>query len=345
MDEGWDSKPEEHESVAEQLSLHDDFSAAPLTEDDALRCSSVTEATQLLRSTYLSTMLQRLSDFEEDSGRSSKTVLLPDDPEYQYVSDCSNLVLRIEAEKRRVFVFLRAHYNRRFPELAMFLHEPVVYAKAVKILQNTVDLASVVESLVEFIPSQMLVVIISCASTTKGNPLPEEELRAVVEACEELDHLEKVKQTFLEYIQCTMPLICPNTCALLGTGITSQLFAIAGSAAKLARLDPNDLIQLGSRRASQSGGAIAIHTTGFLSNCDLISNLPPQLRPRAIRQLARSVLTVLRIDASRLAPSKDKGVQERRKCFDRFRQWLNPVVVAGAGNIIYERRSRKRRRD
>lgn len=344
MNEGWDAKSEnETNTAALELEIAD-ISDLPLTDDDALRCSHVSEVTQLLRSAYLRHMFQRLSDYEQvDSESTRKNTLVPDDPEYTYVSDCSHLVLRIEAEKSRVMVFLRAHYGVRFPELAMFISDFVLYAKMISIMKNSIDLAPVVDQLDELVPSQMLVVIISCASTTQGRELSEEELQAVLEACREMENLEMAKQTFLEYIQCSMPLICPNLCALLDTGITSQLFAISGSVAKLAALDSPDLISLGSKRAHSSG--VAVRTTGFLSNCDLVANLPPPLRPKALRLLAGSVLKLARIDANRRAPSKDEGVRERKKCFNRIRQWLDPPVVRGAGNVMYERRGRKRRRN
>lgn len=339
MDEGFDA----HVTVVvpEEIPAYEATEAALLSDDDALRYGSVTEVTKLLRSSYLSAMLSRLNDYEQASGK-GKNAIPSDDPEYQYVSDCSALVLRIEVEKSRVHVFLRAQYSARFPELAMFFPDSVLYAKVVKIIQNSVDLTSGVAQLDELVPSQLLVVVVACASTTAGRELTPEELSRVLEACEELENLEMAKQTFLEYIQCSMPLICPNLCAFLGTGITSQLFAITGSVAKLSIMDPADVARLGSRRGNDSG--IAIKTTGFLSNCDLVANLPPQLRPKALRLVSNVTLTLARIDANRRAPTNAEGVRERRFVCNRMRTWLDPPVVRGAGHNMYERRGRKRRR-
>lgn len=316
-------------------------SLAPLlSDDDAFRYDSVTEVTKLLRSSYLSSMFKKLNDYEHPEG--GKNAITQDDPEYQYVSDCSTLALRIEAEKTRVMVFLRTHYGVRFPELAMFFSDSVLYAKVVKLLQNTVDLSSVINELDNLIPSQLLVVIIACASTTAGRELTEEELEKVMEACQEMENLEMAKQTFLEYIQCSMPLICPNLCAFLGTGITSQLFAIAGSVEKISVMDPNDLAKLGSRRGNSSG--VNIKTAGFLSNSDLVVNLPPQLRPKALRLVSAVTLKLARIDANRRAGNKEEGVRERRLVCNRMRTWLDPPVLRGAGHNMYERRGRKRLR-
>lgn len=340
MNEGFDAHVVAAVEAVE-VPLYEGDEVPLLSDDDALRYDSITEVTKLLRSSYLSGMLRKLSDYEQTS-RASKNSIPSDDPEYQYVSDCSSLVLRVEVEKSRVMVFLRAHYGVRFPELAMFFSDSVLYAKVVKVIQNNMDLSTAIAQLDELIPSQLLVVIIACASTTTGRDLTEEELRRVLETCEELENLEMAKQTFLEYIQCSMPLICPNICAFLGTGITSQLFAITGSVVKLSTMDPNDIVQLGSRRANTSG--IAIKTTGFLSNCDLVANLPPQLRPKALRLVSSVTLKLARIDANRRAPTNHEGVRERRLTCNRMRTWLDPPVVRGAGHNMYERRGRRRLR-
>lgn len=344
MSEGWDAKPEAAAQTSLDQVKYASQALPPLTDDDALRHTSVTNVTQLLRSEYLSHMLQRLGDYDQRGETDlPQSVLVPEDPEYQYVSECSHLVLRIEAEKSRVMVFLRAHYGVRFPELAMFILDMVLYAKVVEILGNSIDLTEKVDQLVELIPSQMLVVIISCASTTQGRELTSAELQSVLDACREMEHLEMAKQNFLEYIQCSMPLICPNLCALLDTGITSQLFAITGSVSAIAGMDPSDLLSLGAKRSNESG--VGIRTAGFLSNCDLVANLPAPLRPKALRLLSGSVLKLARIDANRRAPSRDEGIRERKKCGARIRQWLDPPVVRGAGNVLYERRGRKKRRN
>ncbi|KPA76856.1 putative trans-splicing factor [Leptomonas pyrrhocoris] len=339
MDEGFDAHVTAVAHV--EIPAYEEDEVALLTDDDALRYDSVTEVTKLLRSSYLSAMLRRLSDYEQTAA-GNKNAIPSDDPEYQYVSDCSSLVLRIEVEKSRVHVFLRAQYSARFPELAMFFSDSVLYAKVVKIIQNNMDISGVVGPLDELIPSQLLVVIVACAATTAGRDLTSEELRRILEACEELENLEMAKQTFLEYIQCSMPLICPNLCAFLGTGITSQLFAIAGSVTKLSIMDPTDIAKLGSRRSNDSG--IAIKTTGFLSNCDLVANLPPQLRPKALRLVSSEALNLARIDANRRAPTNYEGVRTRRLVCNRMRAWLDPPVLRGAGHNMYERRGRKRRR-
>nr|CCC94123.1 putative trans-splicing factor [Trypanosoma congolense IL3000] len=310
------------------------------TDDDARRYNSVKEITTLLRSNHMSQMLEKLSDYTEQEG--VKNTITPNDPEYQFVIDSSNLVLRIEVEKSKAVVYTRAHYSQRFPELAMFFTSGLLYARVVQLMQNDMDLSNIIDQLDALIPSQLTAVIIACASTTAGRELAPEELQRVLEACQEIDTLEAAKQTFLEYIQRSMPLICPNLCAFLGTGITSQLFAIAGGVAPLAAMDPTELSRLGSVRANSSG--IALKTTGFLSNSDFVVNHPPQLRAKALRLVASTATMLARIDANRRAASHQEGIRQRELIRLKMLSWLDPPVLRGAGNNTYERRGRKRTR-
>ncbi|KEG14713.1 trans-splicing factor [Trypanosoma grayi] len=345
--EGWEEFDEQpqHQRTADDLA--DPFAEETLataraihSDDDALRYDSVKEVTLLLRSAYMSQMLQKLSDYSEQE--ETKNTIISDDPEYQFVIDCSKLVLRIEVEKSKAVVFLRAHYNQRFPELPMFFSDSVLYARVVRIIQNTMDLSAVIDRLDELVPSQLTAVVVACASTTTGRELSDDELHRVLEACQEIDTLEAAKQTFLEYIQRSMPLICPNLCAFLGTGITSQLFAIAGGVRALSTMDPGELSRLGSTRAGSSG--IALRTTGFLSNSDFVVNHPPQLRPKALRLVASTTTMLARIDANRRAASHQEGLRQRELVRLKMLSWLDPPVLRGAANNTYERRGRKRQR-
>ncbi|RNF06397.1 putative trans-splicing factor [Trypanosoma conorhini] len=346
-EEGWEDvgeEPQHYGGAEDAADLYAEETLATAqtiaSEDDALRLDSVKEVTVLLRSAYMSRMLQKLSDYSEEE--EVKKTIMPEEPEYQFVIDSSTLVLRIEVEKSKAAVYLRAHYGQRFPELAMFFSDSVLYARIVRLIQNNMDLSVVIDQLDELVPSQLTAVVIACASTTAGRELAEEELHRVLEACQEIDTLEAAKQTFLEYIQRSMPLICPNLCAFLGTGITSQLFAIAGGVTALATMDSTELAKLGSKRADASG--VLLRTTGFLSNSDLVVNHPPQLRPKALRLVSSTTSMLARIDANRRAASQQEGYRQREMVRLKMLSWLDPPVIRGAANNTYARRGRKRPR-
>ena len=309
--------------------------------EDMLKYSDVQQVTSLLRSGKMTELLRQLSIYNGDEAK-TKNAIPADDPEHTFVCDCSFMVLQLEVEKTKVHKFVHDHYRQRFPELAMLCSDGFTFTKAVALIQNSVDLTDVIAELDELFPSQITAIIIAAASTTQGRALSDDELSAVTNASQEMETLDAAKQMLLEYIQLRMPLICPNLCAFLGTGITSQLFAICGSVRKLAEYDPHELAKLGSVRHDQSG--IPIKTSGFLSNSDLVANQPPQLRAKALRIVAASVVTLARIDFSRRASDNSQGLKQRQDVRTKMIQWTDPLIVRGAANNTYERRTRHRAR-
>ena len=301
-----------------------------------------------------------------------KNAIVNDDPEYRFIVECSQLVWKLESEKTRAHLWLVAHYNLCFPELSQLIpSDAVTYAKCVQLIGGNMDLTAIVGDLEEMLPSQLIAVLIACASTTKVGeraffpvrPLGTldearekqysdacasgvRRLQAINEACEQITLLEDTKQLFLEYIQHRMPLVCPNLCAFIGAPITSQMFALCGSLTALTRLDPEDVIQLGSKRGNRSG--VDIHTSGFLANCDLVANHAPEMRAKALRLVAGKVVSLARIDENRRASDDQAGFRARQDVRISMVKWTDPLVHRGAANNTYERLSaaarEKRRR-
>ena len=305
----------------------------------------------------------------------SKNAIVNDDPEYRFIVECSQLVWKLESEKTRAHLWLVAHYNLCFPELAQLIPaDAVTYAKCVQLIGGNMDITSAIGELEEMLPAQLIAVLIACASTTRvgeraffpvrpggaGSTLEEavekqyaemcasgvRRLQAINEACEQITLLEDTKQLFLEYIQHRMPLVCPNLCAFIGAPITSQMFALCGSLTALTRLDPDEVIKLGSKRGNTSG--VDIHTSGFLANCDLVANHAPEMRAKALRLVAVKVVSLARIDENRRASDDQAGIRARDDVRNSMIKWTDPMVHSGAANNTYERLSavarEKRRR-
>lgn len=307
---------------------------------DMLRYHNVKEVTTLLNSGKMLRLIHELAAYHDAA---PKNAIPKDDPEHQFICECSEMVLQLEMEKSKAFKFLRDHYAVRFPELPMFISDGVTFAKVVKVVRNDLDLTGVIEELDELVPSQLTAVIIAAASTTLGRDLEPAELTIVIGAADELEALELAKQTLLEYIQHRMPLVCPNLCAFLGTGIVSQIFAVASSVTKIASMDPADLAKLGSNRGASVSG-VPIKTVGFLMNSDLVATHPPQLRPKALRLVSSAAVTLARIDDNRRASDNSQGLRQREDVKRKMILWTDPVGLRGAANNTYERRTRKRQR-
>lgn len=337
-----------HEAEAAPIDDGDDADdvdnhEATITWEDTLRYASVKDVSTLFRSARMRRVFTALGDYGGTEAPAKNTIT-PDDPEYAFVTECSAMAIKIEIEKSKVHKFIRDHYAVRFPELAMLVSDTFTYAKVVKVIGDSVaDLTRVIDELDELLPSQIAAAAIVAASTTQGRRLEDAELLAVLEACDEHVALEEAKQLLLEYIQTRMPLIAPNVSAFVGTGIASQLFALAGSMDALSKMDQQALMKLGATR--QGGSTVATRTQGFLINVDLVSVHPPEMRAKAMRLVSQQVISLARIDANRRAADNGEGLRAREMAKVRMLRWADPTMVrAGFAHDTYERRVRKRRR-
>eukprot|EP00744_Colponema_vietnamica_P014707 GILI01020592.1.p1 GENE.GILI01020592.1~~GILI01020592.1.p1 ORF type:complete len:379 (-),score=54.85 GILI01020592.1:43-1179(-) len=323
--------------------LNDDMSLVLEAGGTMLGLPSVSHVCKYSRSQELTDIMREMQKYQQDDDGAAKNSIVKEDPEHKVVTDCATAVWKLEAEKTRAHRFLVDNYNNRLPELALLVpSDAVIYAKLVKLINNNVDdLSEIIESIDELIPSQISSIIIAVCSTTQGVPLSPDRLDAVGEACELIMLLEKLKQVCLEYIQLRMPLIAPNVCAFLGAALTSQIFTMCESLEKLTQMDQTELIELGAQRRDQSG--IKVHTSGFLSNCDLVLIHPPEIRAKALRLIAPQVLSLARIDDNRRAADDSAGVKAREEVRMKMIRWTDPLLQRGAANNTYERLSKAAR--
>jgi U4/U6 small nuclear ribonucleoprotein PRP31 len=319
-----------------------------LNAGSMLRFASVADVSSFFRSEELQSVLNDLVQYTDETAK--KNAITKDDPEYEFVQQCSKHVLSIEVEKTKVHKFIRDHYGVRFPELAVLCADAYTYARCVREIGNGVEtIATHVEKLRELLPSQLLCAACACTATTAGRSLTTAEIGVVLEACDEMIGLEEAKQLILEYIQTRTVLICPNLCAYLGTAIASQLFAIAGSIKEISHMDVPDLISFGSQKQMKSG--VKIRSAGFLMNVDMVACHPPELRHKALRLVAGRAINLARIDDNRRASDNTEGLRAREEVKRKMLEWTDPLIqqvqsrLRGLANKTYERRSRRRAAD
>eukprot|EP00966_Prymnesium_polylepis_P260337 6013867-Prymnesium_polylepis.1 len=60
------------------------------------------------------------------------------------------------------------------------------------------------------LPSATIMVVTVTATTTLGTPLPEDQLAAVIESCEQVLTLSENKQKQLAFVESRMSVVCPN---------------------------------------------------------------------------------------------------------------------------------------
>lgn len=298
----------------------DDISAIEALNYDDLDSVSKLQKTQR----YIDVM-QKVDDaLQKGSDISSSTTVLEENPEYQLIVDCNALSVDIEDEIIIVHNFIRDNYRLKFPELESLVHHPIDYARVVKKIGNEMDLTLV--DLEGLLPSATIMVVSVTASTTSGKPLPEENLRKTVDACDRALALDSAKKKVLDFVESRLGYIAPNLSAIVGTEVAAKLMGTAGGLAALAKMPSCNVMRLGAKKRNLAGFSTAtsrLHV-GFVEQAEIFLSTPPSLRPRACRLVGAKSTLAARVDSIRGDPTGKTGrflLEEIRK---KIEKWQEP---------------------
>lgn len=123
------------------------------------------------------------------------------------------------------------------------------------------------------------------SSTTNGQPLHDEDLKNVMESCEEAIALEEARNKILHFVESRMNLIAPNVSAVVGTAVASQLIGTAGGLLALSRIPSCNVQVLGQNRKALVGlssASINPHA-GYIFNCDIVKSVSADMKRKAMR--------------------------------------------------------------
>ncbi|KAJ0257056.1 Nop domain-containing protein [Hirschfeldia incana] len=253
-------------------------------------------------------------------GFDDRAMTSEDDPEYKLVVDCNHLSVDIENEILTVHGFIRSKYRSRFPELESLVHHATDYAGVVKQIGDEKDL-----TLVPF----KIVSVMLLASTTKGKPLSEDDLRKTLEACDRVSDLDSDLKKILAFVETKMGCIAPNLSAVVGSAVAAKLMATAGGLSGLAKMPSCNVQVLGQKRKNLDGfsSATTQSRVGYLEQTKIFENTPPGLKKHAIKLLAGKSTLAARIDASRGDPSGTNGRSLREEIEKKIEKLQEPGVA------------------
>jgi U4/U6 small nuclear ribonucleoprotein PRP31 len=175
--------------------------------------------------------------------------------------------------------------------------EPLAYARVVQRIGNEENVIDV--DLEDVIPRHVQMTVSVSASTTDGQPLPESELRRVLEACAMMESLDTARSKLTRFVGRRMGLVAPNLSEVCGAEVAAKLVGAAGGLARLSEIPACNIQVLGQRKrinaglSSRSAGA----NQGFVHGCPLVANVPPDYRRKAAKLVANKVALLGRYDA------------------------------------------------
>ncbi|KAK9684781.1 hypothetical protein RND81_10G232000 [Saponaria officinalis] len=242
-----------------------------------------------------------------------------DVPEYELIAVCNALSVDIEDEIMSTYNFIRDNYRLKFPELESIVHHPIDYAHIVKTIGNETDITLVdLEGLLR--PPIIMVVSIT-ASTTSGNPLPEDVLQKTVEACDRALDLDSARKKVLDFVETRMFYIAPNLPEIVGSGVAAKLMVTAEGLGSLAKMPACNVQLLGAERKNLAGFSCQSHHIGYLEQNEIFRSTPLAFRKRACRLLAAKSTLVARVDSTRGHPTGKMGRAFRQDIYNKIDKW------------------------
>ncbi|CAA6670634.1 unnamed protein product [Spirodela intermedia] len=308
LDELSDNEDHITDDVDNELGDMEEDIDGDMADIDALNYDDLDSVSKLQMTQRYIEIMQKVEDaLQKEQDVPSYGMVLEDDPEYQLIVDCNALSVDIENEIIIIHNFIRDNYRLKFPELESLVHHPVDYARVVKKIGNEVDLTLV--DLEGLLPSAIIMVVSVTASTTSGKPLPEENLKKTIEACDRALTLDLDKKKVLDFVESRMGYIAPNLSAIVGSAVAAKLMGTAGGLSALAKMPACNVQLLGAKKKNLAGFSTATSQfrVGYLEQTEVFQSTPPSLRIRACRLLAAKSTLAARVDSTRGDPTGKTG--------------------------------------
>jgi len=317
------------------------------TSPPCLRDEAFTSLLGRISPDGLAGILQKIAFYQAqspDEQAANNVGNIEDRPEYHLLTESNGLSASIDTEINVLHKFIRDHYTR-FPELEMLITQPLDYAHAVAILGNgAMDSETMKKmphstdnplriSLDSVLDRPTLMIVTTSAITTKGQPMPQEELDRVVYACQMVIKLDKAKKTLTEYVQSRMNIFAPNLTALIGSLTAAQLLNEAGGLNGLSKSPACNIAAWGSKRGANAGALatnVGIRQQGYLFQSPLIRSIPSDLKKQAMRIVSAKLVLAARVDRVHSSPDGRMGEELRDQCLERLDKLQEKPLNKGA---------------
>jgi len=297
--------------------------------DEAEDDDSVFNVAKLNKTQHFVNVMEGIKKYENQND--IKIGVADSDPQYKLIVDANNLAMEVDNEIVIIHKYCKDKYKKRFPELEDLVVFPMSYIRIIKEIQNNLDdIQKYNDALSEVISGSEVMVVTMAASSTRGKPLTDDELKLVMEACQLAEELVESKMTILTYVESKMEVIAPNISAIIGASIAARILGTAGGLKSLVRMPACNILVLGSHKKTLSGFSSANieNHTGFIYHSDLVlQNLPVDLRRKGARLVANKITLAARIDSALTRHDSSRGEAFREEILKKFDKWQEPPPV------------------
>ncbi|EPS44002.1 hypothetical protein H072_2022 [Dactylellina haptotyla CBS 200.50] len=279
----------------------------------------------------LEPVLEKIAYYQSQPTPTSIIGSVEQNPEYHLIVESNKHSVEIDSEIILVHKFIRDHYSPRYPELENLVTNPLDYAKTVAIIKNDLHLQPMQPLLRTVLDSATVMVVTVEATTSKGRPLSEKELAAVIPACEMTMALDKAKHTIISYVSSRMTLFAPNTSAIIGSTTAAQMIGFAGGLSGLAKMPSCNISALGTKRRAAVTLAtnVGIRQQGFLYDSPIIRQIPTDLKVKAMRVVSSKLVLAVRVDFAHEHTDGSVGEKLKQDILERLEKITEPPPNKG----------------
>ena len=304
-----------------------DIDEAPVEITDGV--GSVCKISNMVQDPQLKAHLDTIDTLRDASTRmedaESKTSIVSHEDEQKMIVRSNEWITKIDNEISLVHKYVRDLYSTKMKELESLIMNSVDYAKVVKAIRNSNHLEGV--DLTAILPPQSVMTLQITATTTKGQPLSEEDLAKVLDACDVILDLDQKKRHILAYVEARMELIAPNLTALLGSEVAAQLMGIAGGLAQLSKMPACNIQVVGQKRKATHGFSVSaaqMHI-GCIAAAPVITSAAEEVRKKALRVVAAKAALMARCDMFQQDITGDTGRRSKTEVEKKIEKWLEPA--------------------
>lgn len=282
----------------------------------------------------LDAILQKIRDYKANPPKVISNTL-SDDPQYKVLAEANNFSTRIVDYTQEYLKRIRDYYQGRFPELETLLPDPLEYTKAVAAIGNgpfdsdTIQKLSnnkdnlMRQPLTSILSRPKIMTVTVEATSTRGIPLPEDQIKITLDTCAKMLRLEQARFAIEDFVETRMNTFCPNLTILLGSATAAQLVTARGGLEGLCASSASNLPSIGNKRHAASGLAtnVGVRNQGFLYDSEPIKYVRPDNKTKAMRKLAGKLLLAARADSAREFPDGSYGrdlLDMMEKAFDKL---------------------------
>lgn len=281
-----------------------------LTPDDLFTVADLHEITDIADYIPILPEIDALSKTLDRIDDNNITVDKLSNAEDAVLTDATKLITQINTTFQLLLTFIKLNYSKTWPDLEMIVKNPLFYIRIIQMIKfELLNFKKMVEDdtdeSLSFLPKdQILSLTMSINFLLKSNnqQIPDDYVqKLIIQACEISDSMNQTQLKFRNFITNRVKIIAPNITALVGPNISSQLISAVGLRT-LSITPACNILSIGKNVTSNTGG--------YISQCDLVKNVPDDFKKNAIRQLSAKLVMAARVDSSNNDTRTDGSVDD-----------------------------------